>query len=221
MTSITDPAVEAYAEAHTTAPPAHLVAVAEETRATLAAPGMMVGALEGRFLEMLVYCLRPQWVLEIGTFSGYSSLAMAAALPPGGRITTCELDPVHVAAARRHIAASPHAQRIEVVEGPALETVSRLAGPFGFVFIDADKPSYLDYFEAVLPKLDAGGVIAADNTLWGGHVLDDSDESSDTAALRAFNEALRADRRVVCVQLPVRDGVTLVRRTDVTSSTGA
>ncbi|MGA2521257.1 MAG: class I SAM-dependent methyltransferase [Acidimicrobiales bacterium] len=221
MTSITDPAVEAYAEAHTTAPPAHLVAVAEETRATLAAPGMMVGALEGRFLEMLVYCLRPQWVLEIGTFSGYSSLAMAAALPPGGRITTCELDPVHVAAARRHIAASPHAQRIEVVEGPALETVSRLAGPFGFVFIDADKPSYLDYFEAVLPKLDAGGVIAADNTLWGGHVLDDSDESPDTAALRAFNEALRADRRVVCVQLPVRDGVTLVRRTDVTSSTGA
>ena len=89
MTDITDPVLEAYAEAHTTAPGEHLLALAEETRATLMAPQMMVGALEGRFLEMLVYALRPAWVLEIGTFSGYSSLSMAAGLPPGGRITTC------------------------------------------------------------------------------------------------------------------------------------
>jgi caffeoyl-CoA O-methyltransferase len=220
MTDIADPGLEAYAEAHTTPPPAHLEALADETRASLAAPQMMVGALEGRLLEMLVYALRPERVLEIGTYSGYSSLSMAAGLPPGGRITTCELSPVHAAAARRHIAASPYAQRIEVVEGPALETVARLDGPFGFVFIDADKPNYLAYYETVLPKLAPGGLIAADNTLWSGRVLDDADRSEDTRAIRAFNDAVAADRRVVCVQLTVRDGVTLIRRADAAAPAG-
>src|SRR5450432_1814318 len=98
MTDIVDPVLEAYAEAHTTAPPPHLVTVATETQATLDFPGMMVGTLEGRFLEMLVYAQRPRRVLEIGTFSGYSSLAMAAGLPPEGRITTCELSAVHAEA---------------------------------------------------------------------------------------------------------------------------
>ncbi len=211
MTDITDPGLEAYAEAHTTPPADHLLAVAEETRATLVAPQMMVGALEGRFLETLVYALRPQRVLEIGTFSGYSSLSMAAALPPGGRITTCELSPVHAEVARRHIATSPYADRIEVREGPALDTVGELDGPFDFVFIDADKSNYLAYYEAVLPKLAPGGLIAADNTLWSGRVLDEGDQSPDTKAIRAFNDAVVRDPRVVCVQVPVRDGVTLIR----------
>ena len=211
MTDITDPALEAYAEAHTTPPADHLLALAEETRATLVAPQMMVGALEGRFLEMLVYALRPQWVLEIGTFSGYSSLSMAAGLPRGGRITTCELSPVHAEVARAHIAASPYADRIEVREGPALDTVGKLEGPFDFVFIDADKSNYLAYYEAVLPKLAPGGLIAADNTLWSGRVLDEGDQSPDTNAIRAFNDAVVRDPRVVCVQVPVRDGVTLIR----------
>jgi caffeoyl-CoA O-methyltransferase len=212
MADIADPALEAYAEAHTTPIPAHLATVAEETRATLAAPQMMVGALEGRFLEMLVYALRPAWVLEIGTFSGYSALSMAAGLPPGGRISSCELSPVHAAAARTHIANSPYRDRIEVLEGPALDSVARLEGPFDFVFIDADKARYSAYFEAVLGKLAPGGLIAADNTLWSGQVLDDADTSDDTRALRAFNDALARDPRVVCVQLTVRDGVTLIRR---------
>ncbi len=211
MTDITDPVLEAYADAHTTPPPDHLLALAEETRATLGAPQMMVGALEGRFLEMLVYALRPARVLEIGTFSGYSSLSMAPGLPPGGRITTCELSPVHAAAARRHIAASPYAKVIEVVEGPALDTVAKLDGPFDFVFIDADKTNYLAYYEAVLPKLAPGGLIAADNTLRSGTVVDDTNQSDDTRAIRAFNDAVVADPRVLCVQLPVRDGVTLIR----------
>jgi caffeoyl-CoA O-methyltransferase len=211
MTDITDPVLEAYAEAHTTAPGDHLLALAEETRATLAGPQMMVGALEGRFLEILVYALRPAWVLEIGTFSGYSSLSMAAGLAPGGRITTCELSAVHASVARSHIARSPYADLIEVIEGPALDTVATLAGPFDFVFIDADKGNYLAYYEAVLPKLAPGGLIAADNTLWSGRVVDDSDQSDDTRAIRAFNDAVVADPRVVCVQTTVRDGVTLIR----------
>jgi caffeoyl-CoA O-methyltransferase len=214
MTAITEPVLEAYAEAHTTPPPAHLVALAEETRATLVAPGMMVGALEGRFLEMLVYALRPRRVLEVGTFSGYSSLAMAAGLPPDGHITTCEISPVHAEVARRHIAASPYAARIDVKEGPALASIEELDGPFDFAFIDADKSSYPAYYEAILAKLAPGGMIAADNTLWSGSVVDDSDQSDDTRAIRAFNDAVAADRRVVCVQLPVRDGVTLIRRAD-------
>jgi caffeoyl-CoA O-methyltransferase len=188
------------------------VAVDTETREKLDFPQMMVGTLEGRFLEMLVFAARPRNVLEIGTFSGYSSLAMAAGLPPGGTITTCELSPVHAAAARRHIAASPYADRIEVIEGPAIDTVATLPGPFDFVFIDADKGSYLAYYEAVLGKLAPGGLIAADNTLWSGNVINDGDHSADTDAIRAFNDAVASDDRVVCVQLTVRDGVTLIRR---------
>ena len=220
MTDITDPVLEAYAQAHTTAPGELLLALADETRATLSAPQMMVGALEGRFLEMLVYALRPSWVLEIGTFSGYSSLSMAAGLAPGGRITTCELNPQHAAVARSYIARSPYAEVIEVIEGPALETVQRLEGPFDFVFIDADKTNYQAYYEAVLPKLAPGGLIAADNTLWSGNVVDDSDQSDDTRAIRAFNDAVMADRRVVCVQTTVRDGVTLIRPVSPSASGG-
>jgi len=212
MTDIVDPVLERYAEAHTTPPPPHLVAVDHQTRATLDFPQMMVGTLEGRFLEMVIFALQPHRVLEIGTFSGYSALAMAATLPPGGTITTCEVSPLHVEAARRHIAASPYGERIEVVEGPALATVASLPGPFDFVFIDADKGGYLAYFEAVLPKLSPGGLIAADNTLWSGNVVNDSDHSPDTEAIRAFNDAVAGDPRVVCVQLTVRDGVTLIRR---------
>ena len=212
MTDVAVPALETYAEAHTTPPPPYLAEVAERTRAELALPGMMVGPVEGRFLEMLVAATRARAVLEIGTFSGYSSIAMAAGLAPGGRITTCEVSPVHAEAARTNIAASPYADRIDVAEGPALKTIERLAGPFDFVFIDADKSSYLAYYEALLPKLAPDGLMAADNTLWSGRVVDASDQSEDTTAIRAFNDAVARDPRVVCVQLTVRDGVTLIRR---------
>jgi caffeoyl-CoA O-methyltransferase len=212
VTDIVEPGLEAYATAHTTAPPAHLQELATELEATLPAPGMMVGRLEGRFLELLTFALGARRVLEIGTFGGYSALAMAAGLAPGGRITTCEIDPVHAEFARRHIAASPYAESIDVVVGPALDTIATLDGPFDLVFIDADKAAYPDYFEAVLPKLAPGGLIAADNTLWSGQVLDPDDQSVDTVALRRFNDALVVDPRVVVVQTTVRDGVTLVRR---------
>jgi caffeoyl-CoA O-methyltransferase len=220
MTDVATPALEAYAEAHTTPPAGHLAEVAEKTRATLGLPQMMVGAIEGRFLEMLVAVSRARSVLEIGTFSGYSALAMAAGLPPDGRITTCEINPTHVAAARANIAASPYADRIEVVEGPALETVERLRGPFDFAFIDADKTSYLAYYEAVLPKLAPSGFIAADNTLWSGRVVEDQDQTDDTRAIREFNDRVVRDTRVVCVQLTVRDGVTLIRRVGDASVSG-
>ena len=212
MTDIVDPALEAYAAEHTTAPPAHLDALAAELMQTLESPHMMVGRLEGRYLELLTFALSATSVLEVGTFGGYSALAMAAGLAPGGRIVTCELSPVHAAFARRHIAASPYADRIDVVEGPAIETIASLDGPFDFVFLDADKAGYRAYYEAVLPKLSPRGLIAADNTLWSGRLLDPSDTTADTVALREFNDFVASDPRVVAVQTTVRDGVTLIRR---------
>jgi caffeoyl-CoA O-methyltransferase len=173
---------------------------------------MMVGRLEGAFLEMLVHAVQARLVLEIGSFTGYSAISMAAALPEGGRIITCEVDPEHAEHARANIAASGLGDRIELREGPALATLATLEGPFDLVFIDADKGGYPEYFEAVLPKLSAHGLIAADNTLWSGAVLEADAESSDTRTLQRFNDSVVADSRVRCAQLTVRDGVTLIRR---------
>jgi caffeoyl-CoA O-methyltransferase len=209
---IVNPAVEAYAEVHSSPMPETLVHVDHETRQNLDSPGMMVGSLEGRLLEMLVFALGARRVLEIGTFSGYSSIAMAAGLGPGGRIITCEISPRHAEFARRHIELAGLSDRIEVREGPALETISALDGPFDFIFIDADKGGYLDYYEASLPLLADRGVIAVDNTLWSGRVAGDTQADGDTLAMQRFNDHVVADARVVAVQLTVRDGVTLIRK---------
>ena len=211
MTHIVAAEIEDYAARCTTPAPDELKALEAETRSAFEQHGMMVGTVEGRFLEMLVYAVQPKLVLEIGTFTGYSSIAMAGALPPGSRIVTCEIDEEHAAVARRHIEASGNVDRIDLRLGPALETIQALDGPFDFVFVDADKQSYHDYLEAVLPKLSPHGLIAVDNTLWGGAVLDSGDQSPETVAIRRFNESVAADPRLVCVVLPVRDGVTLIR----------
>ena len=208
---IADARVESYAVAHTTGEPAYFAALAERTRAETDAPEMMVGTLEGRFLAALVALARPQLVLELGTFTGYSALSMAGSLPPGGRIITCDISEEHVAMARRNFAASPHADRIEVRVGPALDSIASLDGPFDFVFIDADKVGYLSYYEALLPKLAADGVIVVDNVLWSGRLLDSSDDSAGTRAIREFNDHVAADERVEVVMLTVRDGVSLIR----------
>jgi caffeoyl-CoA O-methyltransferase len=204
--------IDRYAEGHTTPPPALLRELADETRATLRIPQMLTGTVEGRLLELLVSASGARRVLELGTYSGYSALSMAAGLPPDGRIDTCEIEEEHAAVARRYIARSPYADRITVHVGPALETIERLEGEFDFVFIDADKENYVNYYEAVLPRLAPRGLIAADNTLWSGRVADESDQSDGTRAIRAFNERVRADERVTSVMLTVRDGVTLIRR---------
>ena len=212
MPGLVAPEIESYVESHTSPPSAALAKVIEETQAMGQISGMMTGPVEGRFLEFLVFALRPQLVLEIGTFTGYSSISMASALPPGGRIVTCDVNPEAHATARRHAEAAGVVDRIEYRLGPALDTIAILDGPFDLVFIDADKTNYANYYEAVLPKLAPSGIIAIDNTLWSGRVVDDSDQSDNTTAIRAVNDLVRNDRRVVCVQLSVRDGVTLVRR---------
>jgi len=203
--------IERYAEEHTTRPEPLLAELAQETRETMESPQMLTGTVEGRFLELVVYASGARRVLELGTYSGYSALSMAAGLPPDGRIDTCELDETRASVARRYVERSPYADRIQIHLGPALETIRRLEGEFDFVFIDADKPNYVNYYEAVLPRLTERGFIAADNTLWSGRVLDDGDDDEGTRAIKAFNEYVNADSRVISVILSVRDGVTLIR----------
>jgi caffeoyl-CoA O-methyltransferase len=209
---IVDPRLEDYAAVHTTPPEPLLAELAAETRASLESPQMLTGTIEGRFLELLVHGLQARHVLELGTFSGYGSLSMAAGLPADGHIDTCEISEQHAEVARRYIERAGYSDRITVHVGPALDSIRSLDGDFDFVFIDADKENYVAYYEEVLPRLSPSGLIAADNTLWSGRVLDDADQEASTKAIRAFNDHVSADSRVTSVMLTVRDGVTLIRR---------
>jgi caffeoyl-CoA O-methyltransferase len=211
--------VERYVDAHTTAESEHLAAVAATTRERLSSPQMLSGHVEGRLLETLVFTSGARRVLEFGTYSGYSALSMAAALPPDGRLVTLELDPERAQIARRHFGESPHGDKIELRLGPALESLRELGDErFDLVFIDADKGGYPDYYEAALERLSDRGLIVVDNTLWSGRVVperdsQDPDEPGETTlAMRRFNEMVANDERVVCVILTVRDGVTLIRK---------
>lgn len=211
MSFIVPEDIERYAEAHTTQPSELLRRLAEETLETLRSPQMLTGTIEGRLLEMLVAVTGARRVLELGTYSGYSAISMAAALPPEGHIDTCEVDEQNAAVARRYIAESGYDDRITIHMGPALETIERLEGDFDLVFIDADKVNYVAYYEALLPRLTEHGLMAIDNTLWSGRVLE-PDEDESTRAIVEFNDHVAADPRVIAVVLTVRDGVTLVRR---------
>jgi caffeoyl-CoA O-methyltransferase len=197
--------IERYALEHTTPHDALLAELAEETRETLERPQMLTGPIEGRLLSFLVWALRAERVIEVGTYSGYSAISMAAGLPEGGRIDTCEISEQHAEVARRYIERAGLTDRITVHVGPAGETLDRLDGPWDFGFIDADKEGYIGYYEAIVPKLSDHALLAADNTLRGGRVLE-GDVMID------FNEHVLDDPRVESVLLTVRDGVTLIRR---------
>jgi predicted O-methyltransferase YrrM len=209
MTPMFSEALDAYVDAHATPLEPLLQENHEETYASLSSPQMIAGPVLGRLLRLLVSLVAPRLVLEIGTFSGYSALSMAGGLPPDGRIVTCELSPERAAFARGYFDRSPWGDRIDVRVGPALETVESLDGPFDFVLIDADKDGYPGYYEAVVPKLSPGGLIAVDNTLSGGDVVDPVDARD--RAMAAFNAHVQADERTESVLLSVRDGVTLIR----------
>ena len=202
---VIDPRLEDYLERMTSPHEDLLAELSAETRSTLGMEQMLTGPVAGRLLELLIWFGRPQRVLEIGTFSGHSALAMAAALPEGGRIDACELDPERAAFAQRYFDRSPYGARITLHLGPALETIAQLEGDFDFVFIDAEKEGYVDYYEAVLPRLTERGLIVADNTLAGGRVI------SEHPPIATFNEHVAADPRSVQVLLSVRDGMTLIR----------
>ena len=211
MSYIVNEDVERYAADHSTADPDFFRRLEEETRAISDIPQMMVGPLEGQFLGWLVRLSRAQNVLEIGTFTGYSSISMALALPYGGRITSLDVNEETTAVARRYAEEAGVEDRIDYRVGPALDALAELEGPWDLVFIDADKPNYVSYYEAVLPNLVADGFIVADNVLWSGRVVEDDGEET-TQAIRVFNDHVAGDERVECLMLTVRDGMTLIRR---------
>lgn len=203
--------IERYAMAHTTPLPAlleELIAVTQERFGEQAR--MLSGQLEGTLLQMLIGALRARRVLEVGTFTGFASQMMAAALPKDGEVITCDVDPKAIEVARSFFARSPHGHKISLREGPALETMRTLEPGFDLVFIDADKENYVNYYEAALPLLAANGLIAVDNVLWSGRVLDP--KSDQDRAIVAFNEHVARDERVTQVVLTVRDGLMLISR---------
>jgi caffeoyl-CoA O-methyltransferase len=197
--------LEDYADAVTSPWREQLQAFEAKARSELPYPMMISGPVVGRLLEMLVFIVQPKLVLELGTYAGTSALAMAGGLPPGGRIVTCEIVDEHADFAQAGIDASPYGDRIEIRRGPGLDTIAAIDEPIDFCFIDADKEGYVGYYEAVLPKLSERGLLAADNTLRGGRVLEGD-------VMDEFNRHVAADPRTVQVLLTVRDGVTVARR---------
>jgi len=203
--------IERYAMAHTTPLPPlleELVGVTQERFGQRAR--MLSGQLEGTLLQMLIASMGARRVLEIGTFTGFAAQMMAAALPDGGELITCDIDPEAIEVARSFFERSPHGRKISLREGPALETMRSLEPGFDLVFIDADKENYIKYYEQTLPLLAPNGLIVVDNVLWSGRVLDPKDDSD--RAIVAFNDHIARDERVTQVILTVRDGVMLIRK---------
>jgi caffeoyl-CoA O-methyltransferase len=209
---IVEPAVEEYAEAHSSPNGELFERLAAETREKSQSPQMMVGLLEGQFLQTIVRSTRAKRILELGTFTGYSSISMALALPADGCVITCDVNEETTAIARRYAEEAGVAERIEYRLGPGLDTIAQLDGEFDLVFIDADKPNYLNYYEATVPKLAAGGLMILDNTLWSGRVADANEDDESTRAIREVNDRVLEDPRVNNVLLTVRDGMNLVWR---------
>lgn len=170
---------------------------------------MQIAPEQGQFLQLLLKLTGALRCVEIGTFTGYSALAMALALPSRGRIVCCDLSEAWTSVARKYWARASVSQKIQLRLGPALDTLKKLKGPFDFAFIDADKANYQNYYERCLTLVRRGGLIAIDNTLWYGRVIDRGDQSADTRAIRAFNRRLRRDRRVDMALVPIGDGLTL------------
>ncbi len=202
--------IEDYAEQHTSPEPALLTELAERTYAEMERPQMLTGRVEGRFLKLLVALVRPRLIVEIGTFTGYSALSMAEALPPEGRIISCEIDPKAQAMAKSFFARSSFGEKIEIRMGAALETLAEINETIDFAFIDADKENYLAYYQTLIDKMRPGGLMVFDNALWSGEVLAPRSEAAKTIA--ALNEALKNDDRVETVLLTVRDGMQIARK---------
>lgn len=209
MTELVAGAAESYALAHTTPAQGILAQVAAFTERETSAPAMMSGLAEARLLEVLIVTAGARRVLEIGTFTGFGTLTMAAAVGPEGRVTTLEVDEAMAATARRHFAASAYGERIELIVGSALDTLPGLPGPFDLVYIDAWKADYPAYYDAVVGTLAPRGVIVADNLFRAGAVLESGRGDEGTAAMRAFAGYVQEDPRMHNVLLTIGDGVML------------
>ena len=203
--------LDEYIAARIDAEPAHLHALYRRTHLTRLYPRMCSGHVQGRLLAMLSAMIRPARVLELGTFTGYSALCLAEGIPTGGELHTVEIDDEAADELLALFSAAPGGDKITLHIGDALDVVPAIGGTWDLVFIDANKRNYCDYYELVLPRVNAGGYIIADNTLWDGKVLDTDARDPQTAGIRDFNDLVARDRRVQKVILPIRDGMTIIR----------
>jgi len=210
MEPIVSPEIEAYAVSHSTPMGALYEELREETFASTSAPQMQVGPLEGRLLALLVRMTGAQRAVEIGTFTGYSAMSIAEGLAADGTLVTCDVNPETTAIAQSFWDRCPWGHKIDLRLGPALETLKGIAGPLDFVFIDADKTNYSNYWNDVVPKVRTGGLIVVDNVLWSGSVLSPSTESDH--AICALNDLVCRDDRVEHVLVTVRDGLMVARK---------
>ena len=190
-----DEKIEEYAFNHTSYEGNLLKRLEEETYEKLEIPQMTTGRIEARFLKLLARLVGAKRILEIGTFAGYSALSMAEALPEDGELITCEIDPEAIVFAKRYFELSPHGKKIALLEGAALDSLKSISGPFDMAFIDADKENYSNYYEAILPMIRYGGLVAVDNVLWSGRVLDPKDTSDK--AIHRFNERVIQDLSLI------------------------
>lgn len=205
--------LEKYMEDHSSPESALLKELNRQTHLRTFYPRMLSGAVQGKFLEMICRMLQPERVLEIGTFTGYSAIAMAQGIPANGLIYTIEVNPEMESFIHEYIVKAGMDHKIKLFMGDAMEVIPQLKDSFDLIFIDADKEQYIDYYELALQKLKQGGFMLADNVLWSGKVLEDDKRSDkETRGIKAFNEHVKNDGRVEQVLLSVRDGLMFIRK---------
>ncbi|MDE6832071.1 MAG: O-methyltransferase [Muribaculaceae bacterium] len=199
-----------YILSHISPEPDDLRELERDVNVRLLYPRMCSGHLQGRILKMLTSMIAPKRVIELGTYAGYSALSIAEGLAEDAEIHTIEADDEMEEFIRRRLDRSPHGHKVHLHIGPAEEVIPTLPGGWDMAFIDANKRSYVDYYEAILPRMNPGGYILADNTLWGGKVADPSARDTQTLGIRAFKDLAARDPRVETVILPLRDGLTMI-----------
>lgn len=206
--------LHAYVVAHGTPPDPVQESLIAATEALGEISRMQIAPEQGAFMTLLTRVVGARFAVEVGTFTGYSSICIARGLVPGGRLLCCDVSEDWTAIAREHWAMAGLADRIELRIAPAADTLRALPAdpPIDLAFIDADKPGYRSYYDEIVARLRPGGLVLVDNVLWGGNVVDASDMSANTEAIRAINEHIAADDRVDVVMLPIADGLTLARR---------
>ncbi len=206
------PDLEKYMEEHTTPETGVLNDLNRQTHLQKIQPQMLSGQLQGQALKMFSQMMKPKRILEIGTFTGYSAICLASGLPEDGELHTIDLDPELEGMAKEYFEKSGEASKIHMHVGAALDIIPDLDHKWDLVFIDADKSNYENYFEMVIPRMNTGAFILADNVLWSGKVVDASDNEKDTTGIRAFNDRVQSDPRVENVMLSIRDGLMIARK---------
>lgn len=211
--NIADESLDQYILEHIDEESDYLKALYRDTHVKLLRPRMASGHLQGRMLKMFVRMIRPKQILEIGTYSGYSALCLAEGLEDGGMLHTFEINDEQEDFTRPWLENSAYADKIKFYIGDALQLVPQMDIQFDLAFVDGDKRKYIEYYEMVLKKLSPGGYIIADNTLWDGHVLEEPHSNDyQTIGIKKFNDLIANDERVEKVILPLRDGLTIIRK---------